>query len=107
MSQIFISYAREDRSRVEPLVRALEQWGWFIWWDQIADPGKLFDEVIQAQLDEAQCVIVVWTRHSVSSQWVRSEVERAANQNKLLPVLMENVQLPLGSSLYHTVDLID
>ena len=33
MSDIFISYAREDRPRVEHLAAAFEQRGWAVWWD--------------------------------------------------------------------------
>jgi hypothetical protein len=35
MSDIFISYAREDRPRVERLAAALEQCGWSVWWDML------------------------------------------------------------------------
>ena len=34
MSDIFISYAREDRPRVEHLAAALEQCGWAVWLHQ-------------------------------------------------------------------------
>jgi hypothetical protein len=107
MKQIFVSYAKEDHKKVESLVRALEAKGWSVWWDQSIPLGKTYDEVIQSALDGADVVIVVWTRHSVSSRWVRSEAERAANQQKLFPVMMEEVQLPLAFSLLHAVNLGD
>jgi hypothetical protein len=34
MADIFLSYAREDQSRVGPLVRALEGQGWSVFWDR-------------------------------------------------------------------------
>ena len=107
MSQIFISYAKEDQKKVKSLVKALETRGWHVWWDQYTSLGKTYDEVIQSALDDSDLVIVVWTRHSVSSRWVRSEAERAANQDKLFPVMMEEVQLPLAFSLFHAVNLSD
>jgi hypothetical protein len=33
MSDIFISYAREDRPRAEAIAKALEEHGWSVWWD--------------------------------------------------------------------------
>lgn len=39
VASIFMSYAREDRSRAEPLVRALEAKGWSVFWDPEIPPG--------------------------------------------------------------------
>ena len=47
MSDIFISYANADRSRTEPLAKALEAQGWSVWWDRAIPPGKTFDQVIE------------------------------------------------------------
>jgi hypothetical protein len=33
MSDIFISYAREDRPRAQQLAEALAGQGWDVWWD--------------------------------------------------------------------------
>ena len=35
MSDIFISYAREDEARVHELARALTQLGWSVWSDYL------------------------------------------------------------------------
>ena len=72
MSEIFVSYAREDRDRVETLVESLEQQGFSIWWDREIVPGDSFDELIDTQIGEAQVVLVVWTKSSIDSRWVRS-----------------------------------
>ena len=40
MPDIFISYARYDRARVRPLVTALKQQGWEVWWDEDIVPGQ-------------------------------------------------------------------
>ena len=41
MSDIFISYASEDRDRVKSLARALEQEGWSVWWDRAHPHGEV------------------------------------------------------------------
>ncbi len=73
MADIFVSYATEDRERVGPLVEVLEAEGWSIFWDREIPPGRSWDDVIQETLDEARCVVAVWTRHSVESRWVKIE----------------------------------
>ncbi|MBV9295028.1 MAG: toll/interleukin-1 receptor domain-containing protein [Acidobacteriaceae bacterium] len=59
MSDIFISYASADRSRIRPLVNALQQQGWSVWWDRTILAGKTFDQVIEAALADARCVVVL------------------------------------------------
>ena len=44
---ILISYAREDRPRVEPLAKAPEAKGWRVWWDPKIPPGRTWDDVIE------------------------------------------------------------
>jgi len=95
MSDIFISYASPDRPFAQKLSYALEQQDFSVWWDRTIAPGKTFDEVIEAALNEASSVIVVWSKMSVASQWVRAEAGDAMNRGILIPVLHEEVTLPL------------
>ena len=39
MSDVFISYAREDRGHAEQLAREFERQGWTVWWDKVIPPG--------------------------------------------------------------------
>ena len=70
---IFVSYAAPDRTRVAPLVAALEHEGWSVWWDRKIDAGTAYDREIQNALELARCVIVVWTESSLESDWVLAE----------------------------------
>ena len=73
MNDIFISYARSDRAKAVMLARALEHEGWSVWWTARSPPGKTFEEMIERALDAAKCVIVLWSKESVSSEWVKTE----------------------------------
>jgi sulfatase modifying factor 1 len=107
VSDIFISYASADRSRVMPLVDELRRRDWSVWWDRTIRPGKTWDQVIEAALDEARCVIVLWSRDSVKSDWVRTEAEEARKRGILVPALLDDVVIPLAFRRMHAARLVE
>ena len=108
MSDIFISYARDDLSRVSALASALDEKGWSVWWDQNIRSGKPFDRVIEYELAHAKCIIVIWSKRSVNSDWVRAEAEDGLSRKILLSVFIEeDVRLPLRFTNIHTEQLAD
>ena len=102
---IFISYARADRPRVAPLAAALTARGFDIWWDALIEGGAGFAKMIEAKLDAADAVIVVWSATSVESDWVRDEAAHARDHKRLVPVSLDGTAAPLGFRQYHSVDL--
>jgi formylglycine-generating enzyme required for sulfatase activity len=105
MSDIFISYARQDRPRAETIAKALEDHGWSVWWDWNIPAGKTFRQVIQEQLDKARCVIVLWSAKSVTRKWVIEEAQEGEDRGILVPVLIEKVRPPLGFRSIQAADL--
>ncbi|NEX11333.1 MAG: hypothetical protein C1942_01300 [Prosthecochloris sp.] len=105
MSDIFISYAREDERRVKPIVQHLQQMGWRVFWDRNIPPGQSWDEYIEQHLEASRCVVVVWSKHSVGSRWVKAEAEEAKNRNILVPLLLDKVKLSLGFRYIQAADL--
>jgi hypothetical protein len=53
MSDIFISYAREDRETAQRLAETLKAHGWSVWWDTRLKAGEVWDEVIGRELAAA------------------------------------------------------
>lgn len=104
---VFVSYAREDRPLAEQLAQALSASGLQVWWDRNLAAGSEFTAVIEAKLLGAAVVIVLWSAESVRSSFVRDESSRALKTGKLLPVRIEDVELPLGFGQLHTLDLLD
>jgi len=103
---IFISYAVEDRERIVPLVRALEEEGWKVWWDRSGiRSGQRFGAVIEQALDDAACVVVAWSADSRHSKWVEAEAHTADEDDKLVPIFLEPVRPPLFFRRVHTEDL--
>ena len=107
MTDLFISYKAEDRSRVLPLVAALEDQGISVWWDEHIGGGDDWRETILRHLETARCVIVVWSRRSVGpkGEFVRDEASRAKRQGTYLPVRIDKVDPPLGFGEMQVLDL--
>ena len=107
MADIFISYARFDHERAKALAEALEKEDYSVWWDPKIPPGKTFDEVIAEALGNAKCVVVLWSKESVKSEWVKEEASVAKRRKILVPALIDDVELPLGFGLIQAADLTE
>ncbi len=107
MSDIFISYASEDRPKAKLLALGLMQSGWTVWWDRNILPGDTYDKVIETELASASCVVVLWTASSVASRWVRAEAGEALDRGVLLPALLEDISIPLVFRHVQAADLCD
>jgi hypothetical protein len=107
MSDIFISYNNEDRSRAELFAQALEGRGWSVFWDRTIPTGRMWRETIGKELSEARCVVVLWSKTSIDSDWVREEADDAKARRVLVPVRVDNVQPPLGFRGLQTADLVN
>jgi TIR domain/TPR repeat len=104
---VFVSYARKNRSVAEQLAEGLSASGLQVWWDSDLTAGSEFAAVIEAKLLGAAVVVVMWSADSVRSPFVRDESSRALKHDKLLPVRIEDIELPLGFGQLHTLDLLD
>ena len=100
MADIFISYAIVDRPFARRLAYALEAYGWSVWWDY-----SNIDEAIRA-IHRARVVLVVWSKTSIESAWVRNEAALALEEGKLvlLQIDMTYPTLTLGFRRFHIID---
>ncbi len=107
MTDIFISYASEDRDQARKLADALSARGWSAWWDRKILAGQTFDQTIERELETAKSVVVLWSRHSIASEWVRNEAALAAERGVLVPAIIESVKPPLEFRRRQAADLVD
>ncbi|MGI9491841.1 MAG: toll/interleukin-1 receptor domain-containing protein [Geminicoccaceae bacterium] len=107
MHDIFVSYAREDLARIKPIVDALMDRGWSVFWDRTIPAGTTWREVIGTALSQARCVLVIWSNYSVCSRWVQEEAEIGLGRNILIPILIDDVKPPLGFGAIQAEKLIN
>jgi hypothetical protein len=108
MADIFISYKREDQEehgRVAPIAQALRAEGYDVFYDVQVPPGSSWERVLQDKMDQARCVLVLWSSASVGSDWVKEEAEMAKHDGKLIPVFLDPVSPPFGFARIEGADL--
>jgi hypothetical protein len=107
MADIFLSYANEDRETARALAALLESSGWTVWWDRRIPAGRTWRSMIEEALGDMRCMVVLWSTHSVESDWVKEEAEEARTLGKLIPVLIQPVKPPVGFRSIQAADLTD
>lgn len=105
MSDVFLSYASEDRERARRLAKALGHMGWSVWWDRKIIAGQASGEAIDRELEGARSVVVLWSVNSIASEWVKNEAAAASERGVLVPALIDNVKLPLAFRHQQAADL--
>ena len=104
-STIFLSYAHTDKARAQRLASALEQSGYTVWWDAMIEGGSRFARSIDDALAKADAVVVLWSKNSIESDWVRDEASDARDRHRLVPVSIDGSHPPLGFRQFQIIDL--
>jgi len=107
MSDVFISYSREDIKKIEPLVKKLKEKGLSIFWDQDIEIGEdEIDSYIRKKIDNAKCMIVFWSNNSSqNSDWVIGEANLALKRKILVPVEIEPVRKPIRFESINAIEM--
>ncbi|WP_411286296.1 toll/interleukin-1 receptor domain-containing protein, partial [Phenylobacterium sp.] len=80
MPDVFLSYNREDQADARQFAEAFEADGLAVWWDAALRSGEAYDQVTEEALRSAKAVVVLWSKRSVVSRWVRAEATLADRQ---------------------------
>ena len=105
MADIFLSYSHENLASARRFAKGFERAGFSVWWDRTLHSGDAFDRITENALKDAKVVVVLWSKASVESRWVRSEATIAYRHRTLAPVMIEHCERPIMFELTHTVDL--
>ena len=105
MPDIFLSYNREDMAIARMFADAFAAIEFEVWWDATLKSGEAYDEVTEAALRTAKAVVVLWSRKSVLSRWVRSEATIGDRNKTLVPCMIEPCERPVMFELTQTAEL--
>jgi uncharacterized membrane protein YhaH (DUF805 family) len=103
MTDVFISYAREDAGQAERIARGLEATGLTVFWDNEIPPGQTWADYIETKLNQCAAAIVLWSANSTKSQWVREEARMG--RSKLIPARLDASEAPFGFGDVQAADL--
>ena len=102
---VFLSYARGDQKRALTVIAALERAGIQVWWDGLLEGGETFLPTTEAALESADAVVVLWSRTSVDSHWVRDEATRGRERGCLVPLSLDGSHAPLGFRQFQLINV--
>lgn len=105
MADVFIAYAREDSGKAAHVAQGLAALGVEAFWDKEIPPGQTWADYLEGKLTACKAVIVLWSEHSTTSQWVREEARMGREKSKLIPVLLDASQPPFGFGEVQAADL--
>lgn len=97
MNSIFVSHASDDAPTVASICKLVECHGFRVWVSFRDIPaGSNWDLAIEAALRQSSCIVVICSRSSVASSYVRAEVEEALRQDKtVIPIIIDDCELPI------------
>ena len=107
VSDVFISYSRDNQEAVRRLADAVSALGYDVWWDDQLPPHLAYGDVIAQKVGGAKAAIVVWSASAAASEWVRAEADMARNQKKLIQTTIDGAEPPMPFNQLHYVSLAD
>ncbi len=102
---VFLSYARADQKRARAVIAVFEQAGIEVWWDGLLEGGESFLPTTEAALESADAVVVLWSKTSVDSHWVRDEATRGRERGCLVPLSLDGSHPPLGFRQFQVINI--
>jgi hypothetical protein len=104
---VFLSHSSQDKALI---VDALYQWmtdiaGLRVWYDSDGlSAGNLVGESLDAAIGECRALVVLLSKASLESKWVRHEIDTAHRQQRdfpdfrIIPILLDDSPLPADMS---------
>jgi hypothetical protein len=102
----FVSYSRKDAAIVRPVVEMMRATGTHVFRDEDSvPPGKRWRDVLAQSIQDADIIIVFWSKNSASSPEVTSEYNQGVTLGKdIIPVLLDDQPLSAVLGEFQCID---
>ena len=112
MTQVFLSYAEEDKAIMEQVRRSLRREGFTVWTNTTdIQTGEAFQHAINRGIEETDNLVYLLSPDSLKSEYCQRELDYALSLNKrVIPLLAqktEPTQIPDMLRSLHYIDLTD
>ena len=107
MTDVFISYKREDHARVDRLASLLSDLGVSVWHDAALGAGEDWQAQIEGIAKQARTILVCWTPAAEHSLWMQRELRIGLERNVLVLAKLKSCEPPKKLAHYHFADLCD
>ena len=106
MVDVFLSYSHRDKALAETLYHIIEQRRSVFMDRRRLRPGAKWEPMLRMALQSARCVVVIWSKASVKSEWVRREAREGLMRDVLIPVCIHEVPIPAEFEQFQAADLV-
>lgn len=106
MADVFLSYKRAERAKVQALSEALVRIGFDVWNDTHVRPGDQFAAMINEELRTAGAIVVCWSKEAVESDWVQGEAHKAHARGVYVSLKLEECDPPVPFNAFQDADLM-
>lgn len=97
---LFISYSHRDSSKVYPILDALNEKKYRIWYDESCENGNDFRDELRERIEKAEAVILFVSKSSMESAYCGMEIIVAReNGKRLYPIRLDDVKIPPAFSI--------
>lgn len=106
VTEVFISYKREERELIRPIEQALTGLGVDVWLDERIAAGAAWGREINERLRSCRAQIVCWSPQALESDWVCGEAQIGLERNVLVPVKVLKCDLGPPFNRRQTIELV-
>jgi hypothetical protein len=110
--KVFLSYSHEDRDTAEKIAKDLRLNGIDVWFDkwEILPGDSLIQKIFEEGLSGANAFIILISKNSVESKWVKQEldtafIKRIEGITRIIPLIIGDVKIPIALSSLKWINL--